>query len=89
MEQSKPQTKKQFEVMYGEKETWSRTTKAVYEHLFNGERRIVAANDQGISEQTMYAFIKNNSLRHFQQSAILLKAIDYRDAGFEDEFSPE
>ena len=68
------QTEEQFEIMYGKKSKWSRTTKAVHAHLFNGERRIVAANDQGISEQTMYAFIKNNRLKHFEQNNTLKNA---------------
>ena len=36
--------------------------------------KIVAANDQGISEQTMYAFIKNNRLKHFEQNNTLKNA---------------
>ena len=63
------QTKEQFNVLYGNKDGWSKTTKAAYDHLFGGEWRIVAANKHSITEQTMSAFIRSNERKHFQHEA--------------------
>ena len=81
MEQVPEQTEAQFLVLYGEdKAKWSKTTSAAYEHLFKDKRRIVAANDNLVSEQSIYAFIKNNKLRHMEQANVLAKGEAYRDA---------
>lgn len=79
------QTEKQFLILYGDDQSkWSKTTKAVYQHLFKGVRRVVAANDNGIAEQTICSFIKNNKYKHIEQDAILEKAERYRDAALTD-----
>lgn len=74
------QTEKQFKILYGDEAKWSKTTKAVHEHLFKGERRIVAANNNSVSEQSMYSFIKNNEHKHLKQAQVLEDAIAYQDA---------
>lgn len=81
MAESKEQTKEQFIVLYGEdKSKWSKTTQAAYDHLFEGQRRIFAANQNNVSEQSIYAFLKVNKLKHLEQPEILSKAEKYRDA---------
>lgn len=80
MREMAAQTEKQFKLLYGDDANWSKTTKAVYEHLFKGERRIVAANNNCVSEQSMYTFIKNNEHKHLKQVQVLEDAIAYQDA---------
>ena len=75
------QTEAQFLVLYGDdKSKWSKTTLAAYCHLFKGHRRIFAANENNVSEQSIYAFLKNNELKHLKQAEVLAKAERYRDA---------
>lgn len=74
------QTKKQFELMYGDKTKWSKTTKACYDHLFGGLDRITAATNNNVTEQSIYAFIKNNKFKHLSHPSELARLIAYRDA---------
>tara|TARA_R110002049_G_scaffold225946_1_gene397893 strand:- start:3507 stop:3767 length:261 start_codon:yes stop_codon:yes gene_type:complete len=77
------QTEKQFKLLHGDEQKWSKTTRAVYEHLFAGKRRIVAANDNNVSEQSMYSFIKNNEHKHLKQAQVLEDAIAYQESALE------
>jgi hypothetical protein len=74
------QSEEQFKILYGDDKSWSKTTKAVYQHLFKGERRIVAANNNQVTEQSMHAFLRTNELKHLKQDKVLVDAIKYRDA---------
>ena len=90
MSQEQKQTEAQFIVLYGEYKTkWSKTTLAAYCHLFKGHRIIFAANENNVSEQTIYAFLKNNELKHLKQSEVLANAERYRDAALKASDQPE
>tara|TARA_R110000744_G_scaffold380568_1_gene503218 strand:- start:4366 stop:4623 length:258 start_codon:yes stop_codon:yes gene_type:complete len=77
------QTEKQFKMLYGKKTSWSKTTKAVFEHLFKDERRVVAANNNGVTEQSIYAFIQSNEHKHLKQGEVLKAAIKYKQASLD------
>ena len=75
------QTQGQFEILYGDRSQWSRTTLAAYNHLFNNEIRSYSATQQGISVQTLGQFLKQNKIRHIEMAELLQKAKGYEEAG--------
>lgn len=79
------QTRKQFELLYGDKKNWSKTTKAGYDHLFNGDIRSYASMKQNITVQTLGHFLKMNKIKHHEMSIKLEEAIAYREAGEQTE----
>jgi len=74
------QTKEQYHVMYGHKDTWSRTTLAVYEILFHNIHRPVAARNYDVSRQAVQKFITTNKLKHIERVE-METAQNYLNAG--------
>lgn len=73
------QTQEQFELLYGNRATWSQTTKAAFDVLFEGAHRPVAAREHGITPQTIQRFFETNKLKHianteYAQAGQLIKA---------------
>ena len=64
---SKEQTEKQFEILYGDKEKWSKTTKAVFDVLFNGVHRPVAAREHKVTTQALQSFLVLNKVKHAER----------------------
>jgi len=61
------QTREQFHVMYGHRDSWSRTTGAVYDVLFHNIHRPVAARKHDVSRQAIQKFITTNKLKHIER----------------------
>jgi len=61
------QTEAQFKAIHGEQHSQSRTAKACFDVLFNAVHRGVAANEHGITEQTISTFIRNNGHKHTEK----------------------
>ena len=61
------QTREQYHVMYGQRNTWSRTTSAAYEILFHNIHRPVAARNYDVSRQAIQRFINTNKLKHIER----------------------
>ncbi len=61
------QTKEQFSLMYGDRESWSRTTSAVYEILFHNIARPVASRTYDVSRQAIQRFMNTNKLKHMER----------------------
>ena len=60
------QTKEQYEILYGNRDGWSKTTKAVYDVQFNHVKRPVAAREHGVKTPTIHAFIERNNTKHIE-----------------------
>jgi len=74
------QTQTQFEIMYGDKAKWSKTTLAAFEHLFGNVRRAVAANNNGVTVQTLSKFLATNKIKHYEMYEFREKAEKYFNA---------
>ena len=61
------QTKKQFEMMYGNRSNWGKTTSAVFDVLFHDFHRPVAARKHCITTQSIHRFLQNNELKHIER----------------------
>ena len=77
--QSNTQTEAQFGILYGNSSTWGKTTKAVFDVLFNGKTRVEAANIQGITTQSIQSYLMVNEAKHntrisLEQNRTYLKA---------------
>lgn len=74
------QNKEQFEILYGDKDKWSKTTLAAYEHLFCDVRRAVAANNNAVTVQTLSKFLITNKMKHYDMYEFREKTEAYFDA---------
>ncbi len=60
------QSKQQFQALYGDKDGWSRSTKAAYLVVIDGKSRVEAQDEFNVTPQAMYSFLTRNKKKHNQ-----------------------
>lgn len=75
------QTEKQFKIMYGEQAKWSKGTSAMFDVLFRGAHRPVAAREHGCKTPTIHAAMGRNTVKHVEAIEEHKKLTAYLKAG--------
>ncbi|MDG1995804.1 MAG: hypothetical protein P8J14_04865 [Emcibacteraceae bacterium] len=76
------QTQAQFKMLYGDEASWSKTTSAAFDVLFNGKMQVDAAKDHNVSTQVIGRFKGDNKVRHVERMEYAT-AITSDDSGTE------